>query len=116
MTTTQSTSKGAASNTSRDVSWWAVAPDAAAARLQIDPLSGLSRAGAQGRLAQHGPNALAEARREPVWRQFFKQYRQSMQILLVVAVWGSVLIGGSGTAAGLTLLRLCNAWLDDHKD
>ena len=34
---------------------------------------------------KYGPNALAEAKAEPVWKRFLKQYKEYMQIVLVVA-------------------------------
>ena len=70
-------------------------------RLGVDPASGLSAAEAQQRLQEYGPNALAAAKQEPVWKRFFKHYRDYMQIVLVVAALVSLLIGEYGTAIGL---------------
>ena len=72
---------------------------------------GLTADEARQRLQEHGPNALAEAEPEPVWRQFLKHYRDYMQIVLVVAAVVSVLIGEYRTGIGLLLLTLFNAWL-----
>ena len=64
----------------------------------------------------YGPNALAEKKAEPVWKQFLKHYREYMQIVLVVAAVVSVLIGEWGTAIGLAVLTLFNAWLGYHQE
>ena len=87
-----------------------------AAELEVDPASGLSAAEAQQRLQEYGPNALAAAKPEPVWKRFFKHYRDYMQIVLVVAALVSLLIGEYGTAIGLALLTLFNAWLGYHQE
>jgi P-type Ca2+ transporter type 2C len=64
-----------------DVTWYALTPEEAAERLQVDPASGLAPSEATQRLQTHGPNALAEAKAEPVWRRFLKQYREYMHIV-----------------------------------
>lgn len=47
---------------SENVAWHTLAVTAAAVRLGSDPARGLSEAEASGRLAQSGPNRLAELR------------------------------------------------------
>src|SRR3954470_7424453 len=112
--------KGAASavaaRTVPDGQWHALTPEEAATRLGVDPLLGLSAAEAQKRLNSYGPNALAEAKPEPVWKQFFKHYRDYMQMVLVVAAVVSLLIGEIGTAVGLAVLTLFNEWLGYHQE
>ena len=87
-----------------------------ATELRVDPARGLSAAEAQQRLQQYGPNALAAAKPEPTWKRFFKHYRDYMQIVLVVAALVSLLIEEYGTAIGLALLTLFNAWLGYHQE
>ncbi|MCG2624325.1 HAD-IC family P-type ATPase [Arthrobacter sp. I2-34] len=99
-----------------DVAWYTLAPEAVASSLGVDPVQGLSAAEAQQRLQQHGPNVLAAAKREPVWKRFFKHYLDYMQIVLVVAAVVSLLIQEYGTAVGLALLTLFNAWLGYHQE
>ena len=60
-----------------DAAWYALAPEEAARRLGVDPAQGLSAAEAQRRLQQYGPNALAAAKAEPVWKRFLKHYGHS---------------------------------------
>ena len=80
------------------------------------PGKGLSEAEAQQRLQQYGPNALAAAKPEPVWKRFLKHYPDYMQIVLVVAAVVSLLIGEYGTCVGLAVLTLFNAWLGYHQE
>src|SRR5512144_1091713 len=91
-----------------DVPWHVLSPTEAASRLGVDPASGLTAAEAQQRLQTYGPNALAAAEAEPVWKQFLKHYRDYMQIVLVVAAVVSLLIGEYGTCVGLFVLTLFN--------
>ena len=76
--------------------WYQFSSDEVAERLQVDPARGLTAAEAQQRLQKYGPNALAAAKAEPVWKRFFKHYRDYMQIVLVVAAMVSLLIGEYG--------------------
>ena len=46
---------------------------------------GLSEAEAAGRLAQHGPNKLAEGKKTPVWRRLLEQLAAPMIIILLCA-------------------------------
>ncbi len=96
--------------------WHALTAEDVASRLQVDPASGLSPSEATQRLKTYGPNALAEAVPEPVWKRFLKQYREYMQIVLVGAAVVSLLIGEYVTGVGLILLTLFNAWLGYHQE
>ena len=96
--------------------WHALPAADVASRLQIDPGKGLSASEAARRLQEYGPNALAEAKAEPVWRRFLKHYAEYMQVVLVVATLVSVLIGEYRTGVGLFLLTLFNAWLGYHQE
>lgn len=96
--------------------WWALTVDEVADRLGVDVATGLTPAQAQERLGTSGPNVIAEEEPEPIWRQFLKHYGDYMQIVLVVAALVSLLIGEWGTAVGLALLTLFNAWLGYHQE
>ena len=78
-----------ASDTSA-VAWYALSPDEVATRVGVDPTTGLSAAEAASRLASVGPNAFVVAEVEPRWRAFVRQYRDPMQIVLLVAGIGSI--------------------------
>ncbi|WP_141665696.1 cation-transporting P-type ATPase, partial [Streptomyces prasinus] len=47
--------------------WHALPPTDATSRFEVDPAAGLSSDEAARRLAEHGPNQLDEAPREPRW-------------------------------------------------
>lgn len=53
--------------------------------LATHPRSGLSSHAAHERLRHYGPNALAEAPRQPAWLRFILQFRD-IQVYLLLAV------------------------------
>ena len=89
--------------------WHALAPDDVAARLGVDPTTGLTAATAGQRLQQNGPNALPAEKTVPGWRRFLDEYRSYMQIILLIAAVVSFAIGEWSTGAVLTLLTVVNA-------
>ena len=96
--------------------WYDLSTDEVADRLQVDPVRGLTATEAQSRLQTYGANALVAAKPKPAWIRFFKHYADYMQIVLVVAAAVSLLIEEYGTAIGLALLTLFNAWLGYHQE
>ncbi|HET6642230.1 MAG TPA: HAD-IC family P-type ATPase [Gaiellaceae bacterium] len=70
--------------------WHNLAPEEVCAQLGVDPRSGLDAAEVERRRAQHGPNKLAKAEKEPGWRAFLRQYRDLMQIVLLGAAIVSI--------------------------
>ena len=94
------------------VSWFALEPAEITSRLGVDPASGLSGSEAASRLASVGPNKFAETAVEPRWRAFVRQYRDPMQIVLLVAGIGSLYpLKELGTGLVLLFLTLFNAVL-----
>ena len=94
------------------VAWYALTPDEATGRLGVDPAQGLSAAEAASRLSTYGPNKFAEVKVEPRWRAFVRQYRDPMQIVLLVAGIGSLYpLKELGTGLVLLFLTLFNAVL-----
>jgi Ca2+-transporting ATPase len=92
--------------------WHALAGDEAAAALDVDPAQGLTAAEAEARLGRYGPNKFAEAAPEPRWHAFARQYRDPMQIVLLVAGIGSIVpLAQYGTGLVLILLTVLNAVL-----
>jgi Ca2+-transporting ATPase len=79
------------------------------AALGVDPAVGLSTAEAAARLARNGPNALPEEKPTPGWLRLLRQYRNYMQIILVVTAAVSLLIQEWATAVLLVVLTLLNA-------
>ena len=95
-----------------DKQWFALEGDAVAAELGVDTQAGLSPAEAATRLETYGPNAFVAAETEPRWRAFVRQYRDPMQIVLLVAGIGSIWpLHELGTGLVLLFLTLFNAVL-----
>ncbi len=77
---------------------------------EVDPTKGLSPTEAETRLQKFGPNAFAQAEKEPGWRAFLRQFRDPMQIVLLVAgAVSGIAIQQWGTAIVLFGLALLNA-------
>ncbi|HSL66217.1 MAG TPA: HAD-IC family P-type ATPase, partial [Gaiellaceae bacterium] len=92
--------------------WHELPGDAVAAALEVDPARGLTAAEAAARLDRYGPNRFAEAATEPRWRAFVRQYRDPMQIVLLVAGIGSIVpLDQYATGIVLLLLTVLNAVL-----
>ena len=97
--------------------WYELSGDKVAASMEVDPASGLSSEEAASRLAQYGPNKFAEAKTEPRWHAFVRQYYDPMQVVLLVAGVGSIVpLGQYGTGIVLLLLTVFNAVLGLHQE
>src|SRR6476660_2823691 len=95
-----------------DKQWFALAGEAVAQELGVDPETGLSPAEAASRLERYGPNEFAAGEVEPRWHAFVRQYRDPMQIVLLVAGIGSIWpLHELGTGLVLLFLTLFNAVL-----
>jgi len=104
------TGKGFTEATS--VAWHTLEPAEATKRLNVSVENGLSGAEAASRLAGVGPNKFAEVVVEPRWRAFVRQYRDPMQIVLLIAGIGSLYpLKELGTGLVLLFLTLFNAVL-----
>lgn len=101
-----------ANTTSTEPRWYNLAQTEAAQQLDVSAVGGLSRAEATRRLQQYGPNKLAEKQKETRLQAFLRQYKDFMQIiLLVTALVAVVFLGDFQTAFLLIGLTLLNAWL-----
>jgi Ca2+-transporting ATPase len=95
-----------------DKQWFALDGEAVAGELGVDTGAGLAPAEASSRLERYGPNAFVAAATEPRWRAFVRQYRDPMQIVLLVAGIGSIWpLHELGTGLVLLFLTLFNAVL-----
>ncbi len=73
---------------------------------------GLSAAEAQQRLQKYGRNELAGKKKEPGWQAFLRQYKDFMQILLLVAAAVNLIVTQEwGTTLVLLVLTVFNAVL-----
>src|SRR5215831_2726008 len=94
------------------VAWYALDPDRVTERIGVEQARGLGAAEAASRLASVGPNKFAAAAVEPRWHAFVRQYRDPMQIVLLVAGIGSLYpLKELGTGLVLLFLTLFNAVL-----
>ncbi|GAA1620890.1 cation-translocating P-type ATPase [Catellatospora bangladeshensis] len=91
------------------VPWYGRAADDVAREFGVPIEQGLSADQVQRRLAEHGPNRLAGGKKESAVAAFLRQYRDFMQIVLLVAAvvnqlvtreWGTTLV-----LAGLTVFN-----------
>ena len=97
--------------------WYELPGDEVAGKLEVDPARGLTSEEAAARLERYGPNKFAEAATEPRWRAFARQYRDPMQIVLLVAGIGSIVpLEQYGTGVVLLLLTVLNATLGLHQE
>src|SRR5438045_1376015 len=70
---------------------WFTLPEAEVTEgLDVDVAQGLSTDEVANRTSKYGPNKFAVAATEPRWRAFVRQYRDAMQIVLLVAGIGSI--------------------------
>lgn len=107
----QTTSPGSTQAAS-GLKWYAFKTAEVADRLQVDPAKGLSAAEVQQRLQQYGPNSLEGKKKEPGWKAFLRQYKDLMQIiLLVAALINQIFTGLWGTTLVLISLTVFNALL-----
>src|SRR5438309_1759692 len=97
--------------------WYALSLADVAEGLDIDAHAGLSAAEAAARLQRYGPNRFAEAKPEPRWRAFVRQYRDAMQIVLLVVGIGSIWpLHQYGTGLVVLFLTVFNAVLGLHQE
>src|SRR5947209_18635769 len=91
--------------------WHTLGVEEAMREQSVDAATGLSQAEAESRLKKYGPNAFAQAKKEPGYVAFLNQYRDPMQIVLLVAAIVSIIIQQWSTALILIILTLFNALL-----
>ncbi|MDL2074887.1 HAD-IC family P-type ATPase [Streptomyces sp. GXMU-J15] len=88
-----------------------VTAEAVAARLGVDPATGLSGAEAATRAAEYGPNKLAEPARRPEWLKFLDQFRNWLIGILLIAAVVAAVIGEVKDALIITVVLQINAVL-----
>ena len=92
--------------------WHVLTAERAVHELDVEPELGLTGEAAAQRLERYGPNRFTEARTEPRWRAFLRQYRDPMQIVLLAAGIISIYpVKQPGTGIMILLLTLLNAVL-----
>ena len=92
--------------------WHTLSADQVLSIQAVTELDGLSSAEAASRAERFGPNKFAEAKTEPRWRAFLRQYYDTMQIVLLVAgILSLYPLKELGTGLLLLFLTLFNAVL-----
>ena len=91
------------------VAWYTLPLGEAFERQQTDVALGLTRAEAARRLAQYGPNALAQARKRSGAAIFFAQFRSFIVALLVAATVIAVAMGDNIEAIAILVVIVINA-------
>ena len=89
--------------------WHCLAPQAAVAELGSSAVDGLTADEAARRLAQHGPNTIAEPPPRSPWRMFFDQFRDFMIMVLAVAAAISGVIGEWTDSVAIAVIVVLNA-------
>jgi Ca2+-transporting ATPase len=98
----------AASGTDR--AWHTVDAASTARELGVEVERGLSTDEARNRLASHGPNKLAGAKKESAFHAFVRQYQDFMQIILLgAAIINAIATDDIGTTVLLAGLTVFNA-------
>ncbi len=92
--------------------WHVLTREGATHELHVEPDRGLSSEEAAKRLQQYGPNRFTEAKAESRWHAFLRQYRDPMQVVLLVAGVISIYpVKQPGTGVAILALTLLNAVL-----
>ncbi len=89
--------------------WHTLTPDEACQSQQTDAAQGLTRAEAARRLAQYGPNALAQAHQRSTLAIFLAQFRSLIVGLLVAATVIAFAMGDHVEAVAILVVIVLNA-------
>jgi Ca2+-transporting ATPase len=96
--------------------WFARAATDVVAALDSDAEQGLGRDEAASRLSRYGPNRIASEKPPSAWAVALQQLRDPMNIMLVVVVAVSIVIGEVSTAIIVGLLVLLNVVLGARQE
>jgi Ca2+-transporting ATPase len=100
------------SQTPGAVAWHTLTAEQVDRELGVDPAVGLAPDEVERRRAKYGANKLAEAKKEPGWHAFLRQYQDLMQLVLVgAAVVSVVALQEWHTAIVVFAVTLLNAIL-----
>jgi Ca2+-transporting ATPase len=91
--------------------WHALSADESVDRLKSDAVNGLTGNAARQRLADHGPNRLAERAPRPAWLKFLDQFKSLLILILLGAAVLAGAIGDIKDAIVIGVVVLLNATL-----
>jgi P-type Ca2+ transporter type 2C len=107
----------AADQTAEVEAWYSLDAAETTAKLGVDAAQGLGASEVDSRAAKYGPNKFAEAKAEPRWKAFVRQYHDAMQVVLLVVGVGSIWpLHEYGTGVVVLLLTIFNAILGLHQE
>ncbi|WP_425050179.1 cation-translocating P-type ATPase [Psychromarinibacter sp. S121] len=95
---------------------WTAETQAVAAALQSDLSSGLSAQAAQTRLAEVGPNRLAEGKSTPAIVLFLMQFKNPLLIILMIGAGISAYTGHMVDAIAIAVIVLLNAVISFYQE
>lgn len=78
-------------------------PQQTAENLRTSVTNGLLQSEAHARLAKDGPNELPHEEEEPLWLRFFKQFKETLILLLLGSAAISLFIGNTDDAISIAL-------------
>jgi Ca2+-transporting ATPase len=89
--------------------WHALPPQEVFQRVRSDAARGLAREEAARRLAEHGPNALPEAKRRSLLTVFLRQFASPLIYILFIASAVAFTVGKRGDAGVILIVVFINA-------
>ena len=89
--------------------WHRLRPDEALSRLESNADAGLTQARARARLAELGPNQIAEGRRRSPLAMLAGQFKDFMILVLLAAALISGLIGEPADSIAILVIVILNA-------
>ena len=98
--------------------WHAQAPERCIKQLEVDPTAGLESEAVIFRLAEHGPNRLAEKAPRSAWLKFLDQFKSLLVLILIGAAILAGAIGDLKDAIVIGIVVLLNAalgFLQEHR-
>ncbi len=98
------------------IAWHVLSTQEAAAKLQVDPLQGLSAAEAERRLAHYGPNRLTEQAPRPIWLKFFDQFKSLLILILILAAGVAWVVGDFKDTIVILVVVVFNAILGFYQE
>ncbi|HUE85073.1 MAG TPA: cation-transporting P-type ATPase, partial [Vicinamibacterales bacterium] len=101
--------EGSQGSPAQPVAWYTLPVDEAFERLQADAAQGLTQAEAVRRLAQFGPNSLAQAHQRSAGAILLTQFRSLIVALLVAATAIAFAMGETMEAAAILVVIVINA-------
>ena len=99
-----------------DAVWHALGPEDTASALQVDASRGLDDGEVRERTRRHGPNALPEPPRRPLWRVFLRQFASPLIYILLAAAGLAVVLGHLGDAGVIVGVVILNALVGSFQE